>query len=145
MFTILNFINIAANGIDFAVVCQKTKGLGQRPGRHGVGTVSLMHHDNGRFKIGMRQIRVKIFKLQRNKHAFVNKGSSRKRGNVKIVHSPTGLRCFLFNDFAQDVKFTFQRILRQIFKPHKHLPKGRHGFPGQATQSFRIDGHFAPT
>ena len=50
-------IDVAAQGINLAVVSRIAKGLGQVPGREGVGAVALMNKGNGADETFVSQFR----------------------------------------------------------------------------------------
>ena len=65
-------VDIAAQGVDFAVMGHHAEGMRQLPGGKGVGGKTLMHQRQGGGEIGIRQVFVIGPELAGQEHAFVD-------------------------------------------------------------------------
>ena len=63
---------VSPERVDFAVVCQVSKRLGQDPVRNGIGAVSLMEHSESGLVSGVLQIAVEPAQLGRDHHSLVD-------------------------------------------------------------------------
>ena len=78
-------VDVAAQGVDFAVMGDVTEGMGQRPAWKRVGAETLVHHREGGFYLRIHQVRKICVDLIRRQHALVNKGVARHARQVEIV------------------------------------------------------------
>ena len=76
-------VNVAAQGVDLAVMGHVAEGLGQIPGREGVGAVTLMDKGDGADDSFIGQFRKEGFQLLREQHAFVKNGAAGERTDVE--------------------------------------------------------------
>ena len=79
----MNPITVAANGINFSVVGDHTKGVGEGPSGKGVGAVALMENGQSGFVSGVLEIEVEAFELGACEHAFVNEKAGAEGGNIE--------------------------------------------------------------
>jgi len=70
-------VQVAAQGIDLAVVADHAEGLREIPGREGVGRETLVHQRQSAGKAFVAQILVVVADLVGQKHALVVQGARR--------------------------------------------------------------------
>ena len=76
-------VQVAAQGVDFAVVGDEPVRVGKRPGRKRVGREALMHESKRAFEIGIVQVGVIGGELVREEHALVDHGPA--RGGHRVI------------------------------------------------------------
>ena len=98
-------IEVAAQGIDFAIMPDETIGMRQRPGRKRVGRKALMDKRKRQFEQGVGEVLEIFAELRREQEAFVDDGARRKRhrieaGDARVVQMVDRVR----NRLAQNKK-----------------------------------------
>ena len=86
-FTRQHAVMVSANGIDLAVMRNKTVRMGPFPGRGGVGGEAGMHHGNGCFIIPALQISIETAQLTYQKHSLVNDRSGGQGIDIGIFRA----------------------------------------------------------
>ena len=139
-----HLVEVAAKGVDFAVVREVAEGLRQLPGREGVGAVPLVDEGYRALVVGIRKVGEEAAQLWRVEQPLVDDGAAGERADVECP----GVRVcvyLLFYPAAQYVKpaFKFRRI--PDFRPfYEKLDDFRAGLEGHRADSSRVYGHVAP-
>ena len=76
-------IEVAAQGIDFAIMRDETIGMRPRPGWKRVGRKALMDKRKRRFEQGIGEVLEIFAELCREQEAFVDDGARRKRHGIE--------------------------------------------------------------
>ena len=76
-------VDVAAQGIDFAVVGDKTERVRERPGRKGIGRETLMDQRQRAVHTFVTQVREDFVDLVSVQHALVDKSAVRQAGHIK--------------------------------------------------------------
>ena len=79
-------VQIAAQGVDFAIMRQKAERLGQLPARKGVGRKPRMHQPEGRHHPLVAEVGEVAAHLVGSQLALVHDGFAGERGEVEHVH-----------------------------------------------------------
>ena len=82
---VLHPVDVALQRIDLAIVGEHAEGLGEPPGRKGVGRVALMKYGERRDEALVLQIGIKIRELLGEEHALVDQRARRQRTDVEIL------------------------------------------------------------
>ena len=82
----------------------EAEGLGEGPGREGVGAVALVHDRQGAREIRVAQVGVEGHELGRHEHALVDDGAARQGGDVEALQAPAGLGRRPLQALAQHVQ-----------------------------------------
>ena len=77
-------VAIALDGIDLAIVCQQTKGLGQGPARHGIGGKALVKHADGGLQPLIIQIQIKARQIHRHHQALVGNNPPGEAADIEF-------------------------------------------------------------
>jgi len=77
-------VDVAALGVDLAVVGDEPVGVGQPPGREGVGREPLVHHGQRRLGQRVGQILVKGPDLTRQQQALIDHRAAGKRRHIEV-------------------------------------------------------------
>ena len=148
-------VEVALQGVDFAVVRQRAEGVRESPRREGVRRVALVddHEGGGEERIG--EIRVEPFHLRRQQQSLVDDRARGHRADVAV------LKLFL-DGAADDVEAAFEGVVVVWFGVFEtvgmrvagrqgtggladhQLPDARHGRARQRADRRRIDGNVAP-
>ena len=141
-------VDVAAQRVDFAVVAQKAKGMGQVPGRKGVGAVALVDQRQGADHVRVAQVGKIGLDLIGEEHALVNQGAAGQAGDVKegrlaqtrLAHEP-------FHDFADDEQFALEmvRVGDARSAADEKLLNRRFPLPRQQAQGRAVDRHAPPS
>ncbi len=78
-------IDVAAQGVDLAVVGDEAEGMRQVPGREGVGRETLVHQRQRRDDAGVLQVAVVVADLVGEQQALVDQRARRERGHVEFL------------------------------------------------------------
>ncbi len=81
----LHPVEIAAQRVDLAVVGQHAEGLGQAPGREGVGRIALVIDGEGRGESVVQQVGIEHRDLLGQEHALVDHRAAGQRADVEIA------------------------------------------------------------
>ena len=76
-------VDVAAQGVDLAVVGDVTERVRQRPRREGVGGEARVHQRQRRFHRRIGQVGEHRFHLDRREHALVHQGARRQAGDIE--------------------------------------------------------------
>jgi len=76
-------VTVAANRVNFSVVGDHAEGVGEGPGREGVGAVALMENGQSGFICGILEVEVETFELGAGEHAFVDEKAGAEGGNIE--------------------------------------------------------------
>ena len=82
-FTRLHAVDVATQGVDFAVVRDEAERMRQVPRRESVRAVALMHQRDGGFSARVIQIEEVLVERVREEHALVDDGAGRQRVDVE--------------------------------------------------------------
>ena len=130
---------VAAQGVDLAVVGQEAEGLGEVPGGEGVGAVALVRHGQGGGEVGRAQILVEGVELVRQEQAFVDDATRGERADVQ----PRAQR--LLGAAAGDEEPPLQRVAAApLGRGDEELADARAALAGGAADGLRAHGHLAP-
>ena len=77
-------VDVAAHGVDLAVVADEAVGVREPPGREGVGGEALMHQRQRRGEIGVVQVGIIGAELPRQEHTLVDEGAAAHRDDVEV-------------------------------------------------------------
>ncbi|OPZ99287.1 MAG: hypothetical protein BWY71_01024 [Planctomycetes bacterium ADurb.Bin412] len=103
-FAAAHAVDVAAEGIDLAVVGQHAKRLGQRPGRQGIGAVALMGDGIGGGEGFFAQVGKHRHQLAAGQHPFVHDGMAGEAGQVILAVIGIGpVGRFFFGQPADDI------------------------------------------
>ena len=134
-----HLVDVAADGVDLAVVGDEPVGVGALPARLGVGGKARMHNGQRRFIFRRAQIVKKGAQLPDQEHPLVHDGPAGQRADIAGGAA-------LLKHAAHHIQPPVKRQARG--HPggllHKTLPDGRHAGARLAAQHIGGDGHFAP-
>ena len=77
-------VDIAPQGVDFAIVHQITIGMGTLPAGEGVGAEAAVHQGQRSFYGAILHIGIEGAQLLGGEHALVHDGAGGQAGNIKI-------------------------------------------------------------
>ena len=100
-------VEVAAQGVDFAIVRQKAEGLGQRPGGEGVGGVALVGQDERRGEVLGLQVLVEGVELMGQQEALIDDAPRREGADVEPLAEG------LLQPPPRHVEFALEGIRRQ--------------------------------
>ncbi len=104
-------VDVAAEGVDFAVVGNVAVGVGELPGGEGVGGEALVDETKTTPHFRIRQLQIEIGNLGGQQKALVNNRAAGKRRDVEEALLPQiGGAHFLFGPFADDIELALQSI-----------------------------------
>ena len=96
-------VDVAAQGVDLAVVGDHAERVGQVPGREGVGGEALVHQRQRRHHALVAQVVVIGVDLVGQQHALVDQGAGGQRGHVEVFAVlPVGFAHRVFHHLADD-------------------------------------------
>ncbi len=132
-------VDVAADGVDLAVVRDHAVRMRAVPGRRRVRGETGMHDGNGRLKIMILQIVIEFAQLHDQEHALVNNGSRGERADIGIL---TALFEFAADhvESAVEINALFH-ILRLL---NEALHDAGHGILRKIAQNFRMHRHLSP-
>ena len=141
-----HLVDVAAQGVDLAIVRQKAERLRQRPGRESVGTVTLMHNRQRTFKVFAGQVRKEFRHLRGHQQTFVDDNPAGKADYIKTVTRAGFHLNRLFNHSADNIKFAFKRDIISVFFTggNKELLDLRTAVAGNPAKGFFIDRNVSP-
>ena len=144
-------VDVAAHGVDLAVVGDEAIGVGQLPRREGVGGKALVRQSQGRLGQGIGQILVKGPDLMGEQQALVDNRPRRKRRHVEarqLGHAefPGQVRQRVLRLLADGEDLAFEGVLigRAGAARHDRLADHRHLVEHRLAQARRINRHVAP-
>ena len=140
-------VNISLDSIDFTVMDNIPVRMGPGPAGESIGTKTGMYQGDGRGKIQIRQIQIKMPQLHGSQHPFIDHGPGRQTGDIKIcTHLYAGRNNFPLRHLADDIQLSLKvhLILNLGILLDENLPKTRtHCFRDAANQAF-INRNFTP-
>ena len=144
-------IDVAADGVDFAVMRQEPGGVRELPGRERVGGEALMHHRQRRGAQRVGQVLVEAADLGREQQALVDHGAGREGRHVQLAQAGHLLLFRLHPDVVQDLLADREDLpLERVLVLHRGaggdnglLQHGHGGDDGGAEAGF-IGGDIAP-
>ena len=77
-------IEVAADGVDFAVVREHPERMGELPGRKGVRRVALMDECEGGGEIALGEVRIESLDLRSEQESFIDDGSRGEGADVSV-------------------------------------------------------------
>ena len=144
-------VDVAAQGVDLAVVRQEAVRMRQLPGREGVGGEALVHQRQRRFRQWIAQIEIEAADLRRQQQSLVDHGAGRERRHVQIAEPrqvPLALdRAHVVEDLLadrQDLPFERGLILDPRAGGDDRLADHRHRFDDAFAETAQVDRHVAP-
>ncbi|OIQ83878.1 hypothetical protein GALL_343050 [mine drainage metagenome] len=138
-------VDVAAHGVDFAVVGDHAERVRQVPGREGVGGETLVHQGQGRNHGRVLQVEVIGADLFRQQHALVDDGAAGQRGNVELFAVFQLERAdFMFHTLADDEQLALEGILIGRVTGNEHLTHDRFVGAGSIGDVAVVARHIAP-
>ena len=142
-----NPVDVALEGVDLAVVNDKTVGVRTLPAGRGVGRVARVDERHGRFDGGVVEIDEEAAHLRGDQHALVHDGARAHGADVEnlVAQGKLGVG-LLLDGAAAHVQAALECVAdrRVVGAAQKGLQDGRHAGAGRLTQVVRVDGHLAP-
>ena len=138
-------VDVAAQGIDLAVVGNVAKRLGQIPGRKGVGAVALVDKSDGADDTLIIKLGVIGIQLLREQHPLVENDATGERTDIEHLLAgqfivANGILCPL----ARQVEHQVETRGFNVAAADKYLHDLRLHGPGIATDGFVIRPYLAP-
>ena len=132
-------VEVAADGVDLAVVQKQTLRVRLGPAGKGVGGKAGVDHRQRRGVVRILQIVVKGAQLRHQHHALVDDGAAGEGTDV-------GAGLLLFKLAAEDVEAAVERFPGGGVRGpgEEALADAGHGAPRRGAQQFRAAGHVAP-
>ena len=140
-------VDVAAQGVDLAVVRDHAKRVGQVPGREGVGREALMHQRQRGDHAFVVQVLVVLADLRRQQHALVDDCARRERGEIeRLLALQRHLADPVLDLLADHEQLALEGILvgTLVTAADEHLADHRLGRQHAVTQSAVIDRDVTP-
>ena len=142
-------VEVAAQGVDFAVVGQVAVGVGQLPVAEGVGAEAGMHQGEGADQGRVVQVEVEPVNLVGHEQALVNQGGVGEAAKVKVVgvlFAEAAIGQGLLNDLAEGIELALQLFRFPMLRAvaDKDLADGGLDGAGVAAQLAGVNRHVAP-
>ncbi len=140
-------VDVAAQGVDLAVVGQVAVGVSAVPGGEGVGAEARVDHAQRGFEGRVGQFRIEWAHLVGGQHAFIHDGLEGHRADVELLPAgQAGIADALFGALADDVQLAFEghAVFDQRAALDEHLAHHRLGGPGGGAQRAAVGGYGAP-
>ena len=83
-FTGVEPVDVALDGVDFAVVDDVAVRMGPGPAREGIRTEAGVDKGHGGDEIQVRQVQEEVAQLHGRQHAFIDDGLRRQAGDVEV-------------------------------------------------------------
>ncbi len=111
-------VDVAAKGVDLAVVRDVAVRMSSRPGRKGVGREARVDHGDGALDALVGQVRVEDAQLRGVEHALVDDGPAAERRDVEVAaRRNRRARDGLLDEAADDVELAFEgQVLDQALR-----------------------------
>ncbi len=143
----MNPVDVAAQGVDLAVVDDVAVGVGALPAGRGVGGVAGVDQGHGRLRHGVVEVEVEAAHLGCHQHALVDHGPGAHRAYIEdaVGQGRLGLGALL-DHAAADVELALEDVpaVDGLGAADKGLDDGGHAGPGRPPQVMGVDGHVAP-
>ena len=131
-------VEVAPQGVDFAIVRQIAERMGQFPGRKGVGAVPLVNKCQRRDKRLVRQILVERLNLRRQHQPLIDHSSRAEAWEIDIQQ-------LLLQPSAQDKHLALKRIVAlPLARGNENLADDRTALARLLAQLRSINRHLAP-
>jgi len=135
-------VDVAAQGVDLAVVGHIAEGLGEVPGRKGIGAIALMDERDLGFHALVGEVRVEGVHLVGHHEALVEHGPGREARNREAL---VPLGDLVLDDAANHVELAVEGVaLHALGTPHEDLPDDGECLASRYADLVRVDGHLAP-
>ena len=140
-------VDVALEGVDLAVVDDKTVGVCALPAGRGVGGVPRVDERYGRLDGGVVEIDEEAAHLRGDQHALVHDGARAHGAHIEdlVAQGKLGVG-LLFDGAAAHVQATLKGIAggRVVRTAQEGLQDSRHAGAGRLAQIVRVDRHLAP-
>ena len=140
-------VDVAAQGVDLAVVGDKAERMGQRPGRESIGREALMDQRERADHARVAQIRKHLIDLSGGQHAFVDHRAMRQARDVKQrLLRDAAVPHRMFDAFANDVELALEGFVTGdiVAATDEQLAEARFaGARGRPDHGI-VAGHVAP-
>ena len=144
-------VDVAADGVDLAVMRQEAVGMRQPPGRERVGGEALMHQRECRLRQRIAQVAVERSDLRRQQQALVDHRARGERrhievaqpGQVPLIGEPPHVVQRLLAD-GQDLALERILILHLRAGHHDRLADHRHRLDHALAEARGVGGDLAP-
>ena len=132
-------IDVAPDGVDFAVVEDVAVGVGPVPAGGGVGGEPTVHHADGGLVVRILQIGIEQPQLLYQEHTLIDDGTAGQAAHI-------GLLIGLLEDPAGDIELAVKVDARLHPRglAHKALPDAWHTVSCLVAQHVGTGGHFPP-
>ncbi len=138
----LHPVDIAAQGVDLAIVRQHAERLRQAPFREGVGREALVEDGDAGDEARVFQVEIEVVDQFGAEHALVDQGPGRERAQIAVE---IGLIDALFDAAAAQEHGAFQRFAVQtVRRGHHDLFDFRPRRHGAGAQLRHVDRRLAP-
>ena len=140
-------VDIAAEGVDFAVMGEVAVGMGAIPAWKGVGAETGVDQGQRAFHQGIIQVGIILIELLGQKHAFINQRFVGKAGDVPVTRlGERQLRYQVRRAFPYDIQFPLERhvLFEGAATRDKDLPDEGLGGLGRGAQRSIVCGDRAP-
>ena len=142
-----NPVDVALEGVDLAVVDDKTVGVRTLPAGRGVGGVARVDERHGRFDGGVVEVDEEAAHLRGDQHALVHDGARAHGAHVEdlVAQGELGVG-LLFDGAAAHIQTALEGIAggRVVRTAQEGLQDSGHAGAGRLAQVVRVDRHLAP-
>ena len=142
-----NPVDVALEGVDLAVMDDKTVGVRALPTGRGVGGVARVDERHGRFDGGVVEIGEEAAHLRGDQHALVHDGARTHGAHIEdlVAQGELGVS-LLLDGAAAHVQAALEGVAggRAVGTAQKSLQDGGHAGAGRLAQVVRVDGHLTP-
>ena len=140
-------VDVTLEGVDLAVVNDKTVGVRTLPAGRGVGGVARVDERHGRFDGGVVEIDEEAAHLRGDQHALVHDGARAHGADVEdlVAQGELGVG-LLFDGAAAHIQAALEGVAggRVVGAAQEGLQDCGHAGAGRLAQVVRVDGHLAP-
>jgi hypothetical protein len=144
-------VDVAAQGIDLAVMGDEAVGMGKPPGRKGVGREALMDERQRRDGQRVGQIAVEAFDLRRQQKTLVDERARREGRHIGVAQGRQAVAPGELGDAVQGLladhqDLALERILVADARAHCHdrLADRRHRRDDAGAEPGHVGRHLAP-
>jgi hypothetical protein len=140
-------VDVAAQGVDLAVVRDVAVGVGAAPGGEGVGGEARVHQGDGRLHRRVAELGVEGEELGRVQHPLVDQGAAAEGRNVELAALGNGrARDGLLHQPAHHVELALEgHVVGERLGPgHEELGDDRLARLGGGAERGVVGGHLAP-
>ena len=131
-------VQVAAQGVDLAVVGEVAERMRQIPRRESIGTVTLMNQRQRRLEAFIAEVGIEFFQLGRQQQPLVDDAAARHAADVALRHA-------LFDQAAHHIELALQFGLRmESAAVDEKLADRRARFPRRPPDLAGIHRHVAP-